>query len=192
MYLSCTFLHYKKFNYKNYLNNMIEWIQSPPGWGNLVIKVSHLLLTFSSAANILIYSYKVNRTIYIDIVNVYIQGYPQRKKRLYKIYTINDSIKLVFSLPNHQTSQKKTLFKKYNLIKLRTYHILRVSGRLYSLILCGWPCIVYVYTLWNKGRQLLDSQQLCSVHRYPQGCNARKIIVEVYTSFVLQCNVSGR
>ncbi|XP_023337723.1 FMRFamide receptor [Eurytemora carolleeae] len=32
--------------------------QSPPGWGNLVIKVSHLLLTFSSAANILIYSYK--------------------------------------------------------------------------------------------------------------------------------------
>ena len=30
-----------------------------PLWGRIVIKISHLLLTLSSAVNILIYSYKV-------------------------------------------------------------------------------------------------------------------------------------
>ena len=30
-----------------------------PLWGKIVIKISHLLLTLSSAINILIYSYKV-------------------------------------------------------------------------------------------------------------------------------------
>ena len=31
-----------------------------PLWGKIVIKISHLLLTLSSAVNIIIYSYKVN------------------------------------------------------------------------------------------------------------------------------------
>jgi hypothetical protein len=34
-----------------------------PLWGSIVIKFSHLLLTISSALNIVIYSYKVNITI---------------------------------------------------------------------------------------------------------------------------------
>jgi hypothetical protein len=31
-----------------------------PLWGRIVIKISHLLITLSSALNIIIYSYKVN------------------------------------------------------------------------------------------------------------------------------------
>ena len=34
-----------------------------PLWGRIVIKISHLLLTLSSAVNILIYSYKVALTL---------------------------------------------------------------------------------------------------------------------------------
>ena len=35
---------------------------NPPFWGKVVIKFSHLLLSLSSAINILIYSYKVSLT----------------------------------------------------------------------------------------------------------------------------------
>ena len=40
---------------------MLMWgkLMYTPLWGRLVIKLSHLLLTVSSAVNILIYSYKV-------------------------------------------------------------------------------------------------------------------------------------
>ena len=34
-------------------------IKDAPLWGKIIIKISHLLITLSSALNILIYSYKV-------------------------------------------------------------------------------------------------------------------------------------
>ena len=34
-------------------------MENPPLWGKIIVKFSHLLLTLSSAINILIYSYKV-------------------------------------------------------------------------------------------------------------------------------------
>ena len=35
-------------------------MKNPPLWGKIVVKFSHLLLTLSSAINIIIYSYKVS------------------------------------------------------------------------------------------------------------------------------------
>ena len=35
-------------------------IQEGPLWGKIIIKISHLLITLSSALNIIIYSYKVS------------------------------------------------------------------------------------------------------------------------------------
>ncbi len=49
----------------NCLLQMIAYgkMKFTPLWGSIVIKFSHLLLTISSALNIVIYSYKVNDII---------------------------------------------------------------------------------------------------------------------------------
>ena len=39
-------------------------IEDAPWWGKITIKISHLLITLSSALNIIIYSYKVG----VDII----------------------------------------------------------------------------------------------------------------------------
>ena len=41
-------------------------MKNPPLWGKIVIKFSHLLLTLSSAINIIIYSYKVDCSMYVN------------------------------------------------------------------------------------------------------------------------------
>ena len=42
--------------------------------------------------------------------------------------------------------------------------------------------------------QDIETRRLSERQRegFSQGCNARKVISEVYTSFVLQCTVTGR
>jgi hypothetical protein len=38
-------------------------LKEHPGWVMILVKINHLLLTINSAANIIIYSYKVSNTV---------------------------------------------------------------------------------------------------------------------------------
>ena len=50
-------------------------IKDEPLWGKIIIKISHLLITLSSALNILIYSYKVTLTSLTVTLNFQSPGF---------------------------------------------------------------------------------------------------------------------
>ena len=52
--------------------------------------------------------------------------------------------------------------------------------------------MIYLITLKNHKIEPINRFNSPTLHDKIQGCNARKVISEVYTSFVLQCTVSGR
>ena len=79
------------------------------------------------------------------------QGYPQSmrlKRRLYGICLIIFSyihvpcrLKPAFSFLNHFLTHLNTKLKVKNPKQASNRHVLSVFGRLYSLTLCGEPCL---------------------------------------------------
>ena len=52
---------------------------------------------------------------------------------------------LVFKYPSRDRVKQLYVSREEDFIQHLNHHIYKVFGRLYSLILCEWPCILYNY-----------------------------------------------
>ena len=88
-------------------------LENPPLWGKIIVKFSHLLLTLSSAINILIYSYKV-RKLSILRFQTYLHFYVSLLTETKNIRTL--------SLVKHQMCQNFWNLQKVNVDKVLTFN----------------------------------------------------------------------
>ena len=129
-------------------------IYSPPLYLRLSLTLSRDTLDSQTGRSFKSKKRNIEYVVCIEFIE-YIQCYPQRmrlQRRLYGIYLVHF---LSFRVPcigqnwiifvlNHLINYQNTQLSAKTKSKLQIVIFLELLGRLYSLILCGGPCISYI------------------------------------------------